>query len=202
LKGKPIGKTMLVSSIAAGTIAAILVVCFILFAVWTMSMGKSLSRVSFSGQNAPVTLTVFGRGTDTLSAQLRIGTADGDVAAIIERSWEGWELNLDCVMVATGSGWLAFPYRLYTDETDPGSGVDLIHYYDLGGMPALYESTRLSAGERASLRRLFALVKTERWIPRFLGRLPHEVVRVRSYEPNAEYSLRVSRKGKLSFSLE
>ncbi|HNY21045.1 MAG TPA: hypothetical protein PKO22_02735 [Treponemataceae bacterium] len=202
MKGKPIGKTMLVSSIAAGTIAAILVVCFILFAVWTMSMGKSLSRVSFSGQNAPVTLTVFGRGTDTLSAQLRIGTADGDVAAIIERSWEGWELNLDCVMVATGSGWLAFPYRLYTDETDPGSGVDLIHYYDLGGMPALYESTRLSAGERASLRRLFALVKTERWIPRFLGRLPHEVVRVRSYEPNAEYSLRVSRKGKLSFSLE
>lgn len=193
---------MLVSSIAAGTIAAILVVCFILFAVWTMSMGKSLSRVSFSGQNTPVTLTVFGRGTDTLSAQLRIGTADGDVAAIIERSWEGWELNLDCVMVATGSGWLAFPYRLYTDETDPGSGVDLIHYYDLGGMPALYESTRLSAGERASLRRLFTLVKTERWIPRFLGRLPHEVVRVRSYEPNAEYSLRVSRKGKLSFSLE
>jgi len=188
--------------IAAALVSVLLVSFFLMFLGWSAGMGGGLSRLTASDSRLPVTVAVFGRstdseGNDTLSARIRFLTADGDLAGSVERSWSGWELKLDCVMIGTGSGWLVFPFLAHTDETIRGHGVDLLRHYAREGFPAIYESSLLRNDERAALKRLFSLVRTERWMPPFLGSLRHETVSIRSFDPGAEYSLFVTKEGRL-----
>lgn len=190
-------------AILSGFLALSVSVFFIVILIWLNGFAESFSRLTLSGNRIPVTLTVYGRttdsatGEDTISARVDFYNGEGDFAGTVERSWSGWELKLDCVMVAAGKGWLAFPFLAYTDETKDGHGVDLLRLYDRNHFPAIYESTLLNKAERADLRRLFTLVKTERWMPEIFGSLHHETVSIRSFEAGAVYSLFVTRDGKL-----
>jgi hypothetical protein len=195
-------KALAICAISLGLVV-LSVATFLAFAVWSTSAGSALSRVFLSDSELPVTLTVFGRSNDgdagsssTISARLAFFSPDGDLSGSLERSWSGWELKVDCVMIGTSGGWLAFPCLVTTDETS-GSGVDLFRYYDKSGFPAIYDSPRLTQKERSALRRLFWLVRVERWLPMFPGTLGHETVVIRSFEAGTEYSLRVARDGKI-----
>jgi len=184
----------------AGIVAGVLAVLSIaVFAGFALEGGpeKRLSRIAVSDGFLPVSLTVFGRGSDTISARISFYAPGGDPVGMAERSWSGWELYLDCVLVSAGSGWIAFPFLAYTDETIPGKGVDLLKYYDRGGIPLIHDASGLDERERAALRRLFWLVKTERWIPVWLGSLHHRRVSIRSYEAGVEYRLHVGKNGDL-----
>jgi len=191
-------RVLALSTLVAALVAALAVGIFVSFAVRYNASGNVLARVAASGQRLPVTVTVFGRGVDTLSARVAFYDPDGDLVSTIERSWSGWELRLDCVLVSTGPGWLVFPWGVSTDATAPGRGISLIKYYDRAGLPALYDSSRLTTAERSALRELYAIVRTERWIPEFFGSLRHEPVTIRSFVAGVEYSLYVSESGKLS----
>ena len=170
-------------------------------ALLTSGKGSAaLERASVSDRDVPVCMIIFGRSTDTISARFSFRTADGETVSTLERSWDGWELRLDCVLVKTGSGWLAFPYSMSTDRTDDGRGVNLLRYYDRAGFPAIYESARLSSSERIALKRVFSVVRMERWLPRFFGNVHHETAVIRSFDPNVEYLLHVAKDGSLSFS--
>lgn len=159
----------------------------------------SLGRASVNDGDVPVGIAVFGRSTDTISARLSFRTADGAPVSTLERSWDGWELRMDCVLVGSNAGWLVFPYSMSTDRTDGGRGVNLLRYYDRSGFPAIYESSRLSSAERLALKRVFSVVRLERWLPRFFGNVHHETAVIRAFDPNAEYLLHVAKDGSLSF---
>ncbi len=188
--------------IAAALVSTASISIFLLFFGWSSGIGSALSRFMVSDSRLPVSITVFGRstdnaGNDTLSARIDLYTADGDLAGTVERSWSGWELKLDCVMIGTGTKWLVFPFLAYTDETERGHGVDLLRLYNRDGFPAIFESSLLRNDERASLKRLLSLVRTERWMPSVFGALHHETVSIRSFEAGTAYSLFVTKEGKL-----
>ncbi len=199
---KPFGKVprlIAASAILASLVAVASLVAFLSFVVFGGPMAR-LSRVSVREGRLPVTVTVFGRSVDTVSARVSLYRPNGELVGMVERSWPGWELRVDSVLVSTGSGWLVFPFRVYTDETAANRGVDLMRHYDRDGRPALYDSPTLSGREKTALSRLFALVKTERWMPPFLGTLHRRTVTIRSFESGLEYHLTVSKDGALSLS--
>ena len=194
------GKRMIVAAVAVATlVSAIAVMYYLSFASWQGRIGEELARFALSGARVPVTVNVFGRGTDTVSARVSFSTADGDLVGTLERSWLGWEIKIDCVLVKAGSGWIVFPFLAYTDQTIPGAGVDLLRHYERSGFPAIYESSRIFPAERKAMRRLFALVKTEQWVPTALGSLSHRVVTLRTFKAGADYSLWVDADGTLRF---
>ena len=158
----------------------------------------SLQRFSYSENRLPVTVTVFGRSSDTISARIAFYTAEGDLFGTLERSWPGWELKIDCVLIANKSGWIVFPYQVSTDATADGRGIDLIRYYNYRGLPVIYDSLRLRGDEQKALKWLFFIVRSEEWMPAFLGHLYHQTVTVRSFQNNVEYSLYIDAAGKLS----
>ena len=80
--------------------------------------------------------------------------------------------------------------------TNQPGGVDLVRYYDDGGFPAIFGSATLADRERKTLSRVFSIIKTERWMPRFLGTLHHERLTIRSFEAGTPYVVRVNAKGK------
>ncbi len=190
---------VMAASILAVLAAAFAVVIFLSFAVFGGPTTR-LSRVAVREGRLPVTVTVFGRSVDTVSARVSFYLPNGELAGMVERSWAGWEIRVDSILVSTGSGWLVFPFRAYTDETAANRGVDLIRHYDRDGIPVLYDAPTLDGNERTALSRLFALVKTERWMPPFLGTLLRRTVTIRSFESGLEYHLYVSKDGALSLT--
>ncbi len=200
MKRRVAGKRVIVAAVAvAAIVSALSLMCYFSFASWQARIGEELARFELSGNRLPVTVNVFGRGTDTVSARVSFSTADGDLVGTLERSWLGWEIKIDCVVVKAGSGWIVFPFLAYTDQTIPGAGVDLLRYYERAGFPAIYDSSRNTATERKAMRRLFALVKTEQWVPTALGSLSHRVVTLRTFKAGADYSLWVDADGTLRF---
>lgn len=162
------------------------------------SSSASLQRFSNSECRLPVTVTVYGRSSDTISARIAFYTAEGDLYGTLERSWPGWELRIDCVMISNNSGWIVFPYQVSTDATAQGRGIDLITYYNDSGLPVIYDSLRLTNDEQKALKQLFFIVRSEQWMPDFLGHLYHQTLTVRSFRDNEEYSLYIDKTGKLS----
>ena len=183
----------------ACVVAILAIARFVSFFVWSENIGKDLARLTLDDTRLPVTLTAYGRSTDTVSARLDFYTADGDLSGTLERSWSGWEIKVDCILVKAGSGWIAFPFLAYTDASLPGSGIDLVKYYNRSGFPAIYESVRLSAQERKAIKRLFAIARTELWMPSVFGSLMHRTVALRTFEPGVEYALYVGSDGSLRF---
>ncbi len=166
---------------------------------WSGSLEKHLPSVALEAGRLPVGITVFGRSSDTISARLTIYNPVGEILGTVERSWSGWELVLDCIVVGTGNGWLVFPYTLYSNESSPDRGVNLLKIYNRNGFPAIWDKGALQQAERKSLSRLFFIVRTERWMPRILGSLHHERVTIRSFEPGIEYSLFAASSGRLEW---
>lgn len=146
--------------------------------------------------DVPLSVTVFGRSDDTISARVGFSDADGIPVSTLERSWAGWELTFDFIVVRSGEGWYAFPFSVATDATGPRRGVDLVKYYDDGGFPAIFDSVSLDAGRRKALGRMFSIIKTERWMPRFLGTLHHERLTIRSFDAGKPYFVVVGANGK------
>lgn len=197
-----IRNVLAICAISCGLVA-LAIAALLAFAVRSASAGSSLSRVLLSGSELPVSLTVFGRSSggdsvspSTISARLAFFSPDGDLSGSLERSWSGWELKIECVTVGSDRGWIVFPRLLSTDAT-AGPGVDLFRYYDRSGFPAIYDSPRLTRKERSALRRLFWLVRVERWLPLFPGTLRHETVSVRSFDAGTEYLFFVARDGSI-----
>lgn len=164
---------------------------------WYRSFDSKAESISIASGRLPVSLTMLGRSTDSISARLTLFNTEGDPIASLERSWVGWELVIDCIVIGTQVGWVVFPFSLYSDETSPRGGSDILRLYNQSGFPSLWEVHSLDTVQRKFLKQLFFIIKTERWMPSFLGSLYHEQVTIRSFETGLEYGLYISNEGTL-----
>lgn len=173
-----------------------------LFYVFYLQDGGPLRDLKNEGVSTgylPVGIVVFGRSSETISARLSFLSPDGRVIGVLERSWPGWEMWLDCVVLKTDSGFLVYPFSVGTDKTKIGRGINLLRYYMRENLPLLFESPALSDAQRNAFIRLSFLVSSERWLPSLLGRLRHERVLLRTYEAGMDYYLYVNEDGTLEF---
>ncbi len=176
--------------------AAVLLLFFILYVIMPV---RILSKVALSDETMPVSVTVYGRGSDTISARLALYSAEGTVLNTLERSWPGWEIGMETLLVQCGNGWIIFPLTVSTDETRGGQGVEVLRYYSRSDFPALYESPRITRIERTALRRLFFLARHGLWGSSREGRFRITKALLRQFETGREYFLFVDNSGNLSF---
>lgn len=149
----------------------------------------------------PLRFMVLSRSEKTVSARFRFYDADGEEISSFERSWNGTELFVDSIVVPVKGGALVFPARVFTEETAPGRGTELFHYYDRQGFPAVFGSARLSEADRAAFSSLFAAVRgadgrgrdatsgEEKALRGAYGNAVHDVARLRAFEVGVVYAL-------------
>lgn len=185
----------------AACIALVCAASGVFISSYIVSGGPASRLSSYSVQEGflPVSVQVFGRSTETISARISFYSAEGNTIGSLERSWQGWELAMDCLVVPSGSGRFVFPYMLQTDTTYPGKGVRLFPYYTRKSVPLLYAADLSDASVLTDFKLLFAIVKTEVWMPDFLGNLRKETARLRQFDAGTEYYLWLDTDGSLSF---
>ncbi len=157
--------------------------------------GKTIGRLEeriaeVKTATVPLRFMLLSRGDEGISARFRFYDADDNEISVFERSWQGKELNIDCLVLPFGSRTFVFPISVYTELLPPSKGTELSPYYVRRGMPLIYESSALSARERKIIKKIFKGVQNEKHRSRkHWGTAVHDIQSLSVFEVGAIYSL-------------
>lgn len=152
--------------------------------------------------SVPFTITPYGRSSTTVSARLSWFTPKGTLVRTYERSWQGWQLKVECILFSVKEGAFVFPYRIFTDKYSGGTGTNLFSQYSIDEFPVLYDLPTLTENERNELKKLFTFIRTAPHLICFLGDVRIVSVPLRNFEQGKSYRLILSSNGSLVFKKE
>ena len=163
-KGAAIGAILLAASILA---------CGYFYLDWARSgqkeriAGLEALSARLTSETVPMRFMVLSRDESGLRARIKLYDLAGKELVLVEKALPGKELYLDFLLSplpgasASEARWLAFPYRVFTDELPAAQGVLLLDSYELSGFPAIYGGQEAGAAplgpeERKALAAVFA----------------------------------------------
>jgi len=97
------GRSIL-SIIVSVSILVLAIFSIVTWYLYFVSSRQVLAHMSPENEILPISLTVYGRGSDTISARLAFYSADWTILNTLERSWPGWEISLDSFTIRSGAG--------------------------------------------------------------------------------------------------
>lgn len=142
---------------------------------------------SLKQEHVNLRFSITERAQEGLSARIKLYTADGKEIGVLEDSWPGERLFIDFILVKMGSGYLSFPYRVFTDAIPAAEGRDLTVFYDKAGFPAVFDQAGLSRSARAGLQALFLKVKAGEYPPSSFGNALHEIGGISEFNTGLVY---------------
>lgn len=118
-------------------------------------------------ETVPVKFMILSREGGEIKARLRLYDLSRREVAVVEKSWPGSALYIDMLLVPVrgqagseaADSWLAFPYRVFTDEVSAASGSLLFESYDSGGFPEVLRGIEWSAAEKSAITAAFAAAR-------------------------------------------
>ena len=163
------------------------------------SIKQKLSKTNLSIYNTGTVIKTFGQNTETVSAVISFFTPRGDLINSYERAWQGWELNIECIVFTFESGSIVFPYRLFSNESKYGTGVKLFDYYNLKGYPAIYDYSFFSKEERELIKGLYEYAVFSPYLLKVFSYARIKTVSLRNFKPDTEYLLYAGSDGEIRF---
>jgi hypothetical protein len=131
-------------------------------------------------ETVPIKFMILAREGGEIKARLKLYDLGGREIAVVEKSWRGSEIYVDMLLVpvrtssdrtssdrtsskgasgAGGDSWLAFPYRIFTDQVSAASGTLLFDSYDSAGFPEVFRGVEWSQAERATISAAFSAAR-------------------------------------------
>lgn len=163
------------------------------------SIKQKLSKTNLSIYSTGTMIKTFGQNTETVSAVISFFTPSGNLINSYERAWQGWELNLECIVFTFESGSIVFPYRLFSNESKYGTGVKLFDYYNLNDYPAIYDYSFFSKEERELIKGLYEYAVFSPYLLKVFSYARIKTVNLRNFKPDTEYLLYAGSDGEIRF---
>ena len=163
------------------------------------SIKKKLSKTNLSIYSTGTMIKTFGQNTETVSAVISFFTPRGELINSYERAWQGWELNLECIVFTFESGSIVFPYRLFSNESKYGTGVKLFDYYNLKDYPAIYDYSFFSKEERELIKSLYEYAVFSPYLLKVFSYARIKTVSLHNFKPDTEYLLYAGSDGEIRF---
>jgi hypothetical protein len=167
---RPTGKGPLIGALL---LAASLFACVYFYLDWARSgqkeriAGLEALSARLTVETVPMRFMVVSRDEAGLRARIKLYDLAGKELVLVEKALPGKELYLDFLLSplpgesGSEARWLAFPYRIFTDELPAAQGVLLLDSYEVSGFPSIYDGQApgdkpLGPGERKALAAVFA----------------------------------------------
>lgn len=122
-----------------------------------------------TSESVPLRFMILDREGGSLRARIRLYDLAGRRIAAIERTVPGTSIYVDMLLVplvskgerkaVSGDAYLAFPYRLFTDQTSPASGEPLFDIYESDGFPRVMDGVEWSRAERDAIARAYSAAR-------------------------------------------
>jgi len=153
-------RTLIIILILAG-----LLLVFGIFYFITQIQENKISKLEskidlLKEETIPLRFKILKKENGYINFALKLYDSDDNEIIRKEFQLKGTQLSFDFVVLPVNDKYLAFPYKIFTDEIAPENGELLYDLYDKNGFPQIYNTANIDKDVYASLTSIFELLKT------------------------------------------
>lgn len=108
----------------------------------------------------PIRFKVKDRKNGETTVLVKFYNLEGEEIKKEEFTLEGQIISFDFYVVEFTNGYLAFPYKIFTDEIEAAKGIELFEFYDKKGFPETHYKKNASKIYTKGLKLLFSKLKS------------------------------------------
>lgn len=145
----------------------------------------------------PVKFVIRKRENQNIRVAVKFIDMEGKEITKIEHVLVGEELSFDFVVIEVKNRYVAFPYKLFSDQVAADNGLSLIPYYDNEGFPEVFNSSEMNHDLRQALSGVFAVIKSNKTnsLTNQFGNMVHDFAKFRQFTPETVYKIVTHTKG-------
>ncbi len=184
------------------SLSAIILFVAVLFNSMTCGQEKKIANLEnkielLKAEQTPVRFKITDRKSDSFTVAIKFFDADDNVIKRIEKKYKGTELSVDFLEFPVKDRYVAFPYKMYSDEMTPDSGDILFPHYDNAGFPQIFNYKDIDNDLKNGLQILFSKIKENDINPEstYFGNMVHDLKGVKTYKEDVVYKIIVHTKG-------
>jgi len=149
-------------------------------------------------ETVPMKFVILERSNGNIKFIVKFLNTKGENIAKDTMMLKGSELSFDFYSIPISSDhFIAFPYKIFTDEIAPKDGILLFDYYDNNNFPEIYKDDKMDKDVKEGLTVLFGLLKQgrETEIEGNFGNMVHDLKNIRQFRTDEVYKIVSRTKG-------
>ena len=157
----------------------------------------TLNIAELKAEHVPILFKIVERTDSGMQVVVKFFDAEDNELTRKEYSLRGKELSFDFQVIPIDKSYLAFPYKIYSDQIAPVDGIDLIENYDKAGFPQVFYQSDLSVDNKRVLASIFEKVKAGKILDEknTFGSVVHDFEGIKSFETGLIYKIVSRTKG-------
>jgi hypothetical protein len=145
----------------------------------------------------PIRFKILEKTPDSIRLAARFYNSDNNEINKLETTVAGQELSFDFYVVPIKDRYLAFPYKIFSNQIAAAKGIELYNLYDKEGFPEVFGSKQIDPDLSQGLKTMFRQVRTGQLdsLQNYFGNMVHDIKEFKSFVPQTVYSIVTHTKG-------
>lgn len=142
-------------------------------------------------QHTPIKFKVTEKTAEKISFSMAFFDAEGQKISSENFSLNGKELMFDFYLIKVRDRYVAFPYKVFTDEIAPDNGTLLFSYYDKDNFPQIFFSKNMDLELKKLLTILFEKSKSGEIEKEetYFGNVVHDIAGIKEFKQGYVYKI-------------
>lgn len=183
-----------------GFIGLVIIALYFLTDEQEEKIEKLENDISFLREESiPLKFKIIEKNDSSFHFAIKLLDADEKEIGKETMTMKGKELAFDFIMIQIKRKYIAFPYKIFTDEIAPDNGVDLISMYNDNGFPAIFYYKGMNIRQKEILEDIFTKIRYNEYTDEKgqFGNVIHDIKSFKSFDTGQVYSIVVHTKGGL-----
>jgi len=145
----------------------------------------------------PIRFKILEKTADSIILSARFYNADDKEINKLETTIAGQELSFDFYVVPVKDRYIAFPYKIFSNQIAAANGLELYDFYDKEGFPGVFDSKDIDPDINQGLKEMFQKIKTGQLdsLQSYFGNMVHDIQEFKLFVPQTVYSIVTHTKG-------
>jgi hypothetical protein len=159
---------------------------------------KLESKIEFLKETqTPIRFKILEKTANSIKLSAKFYNADDKEIGKLDTILSGQELSFDFYVVQVKDRYIAFPYKIYSNQIAAANGIELYNLYDKEGFPEVFTTKGMDKDLNSGLKYVFSKVKTGKLdsSDKYFGNMVHDIRELKSFIPHNVYSIVTHTKG-------
>jgi hypothetical protein len=145
----------------------------------------------------PIRFKILKKTADSIKFSAKFYNADAKEINKIETTIHGQELSFDFFVVPIKDRYVAFPYKIFSNQIAAANGIELYSFYNTDGFPSVFGSKDIDPVVREGLTEIFQKIRNNQLdsLNKYFGNMVHDIKEFKSFIPQTVYSINTHTKG-------
>lgn len=186
--------------IALGFIALLVLLLYFMAEDPNKEIKRLEAKIQFLKETtSPLQFKIDSLGQNKIFVSVKFLDSDKNQIELKQFALRGEELSFDFIIIKEDERFVAFPYKIFTDEIAPDFGVSLFEMYAKDHFPLIFHYKGIDWQSKKRYNELFDIVKNDSLIDvnEKFGNAVHDIKHIKSFEVGQVYEIICHAKGGL-----